>query len=125
MNRVEPKAVEVVVDEPHERAFDPERANGGLRKVDGGPPGRMAFRIEKVGSGRVEVGAVGSEVIHDDVEYDHHARLVSALDEGLEVIGRAVGRVRREGENAVIPPAALAGPLAYRHDLDRRYSQSC
>src|SRR6056297_1836354 len=42
-----------------------------------------------------------------------------AVDHSFQVIGTAVGVVRRIHQDAVIAPASLSGKLCYRHKFDR------
>ena len=62
-------------------------------------------------------------MVVDDVEQHHQAEAVGAVDEALEVIGRAVGCIRRKRQDAIIAPVATTGELGKGHQLDRRDAQ--
>ena len=68
----------------------------------------------------VEVVPGRPEMVVDDVDEHHQAERMGPVDEALEVVRRAVGRVGREGQDAVIAPVAAARELGERHELDRR-----
>ena len=86
------------------------------------PRGVMAIGEERFGIG-VEIIALRPEVVVHHVQQHHHAAHVRLLDEVLEIVGAAVSRVGREGQNAVVSPIALAGKVRQRHQLDRGYAQ--
>ena len=58
-------------------------------------------------------------MIVDDVEEDHQTEIVRGIDQRLQIVGRAIGGVRRERQHAVIAPVAPAGKIIDRHQLDR------
>ncbi len=119
MHGIETQAVEAIFHQPIECVLDEEAAHLGPAKVDGGPPGRGDVAAEKARGVGGEVVPVGPEVVVDDVEEDHQAEAVRRIDQRLQIVGRAIGRVRREGQHAVVPPVALAGEIVDRHQLDR------
>jgi hypothetical protein len=45
-------------------------------------------------------------------------RACAASIRGFQLIGRAIGAIRRERQNAVVPPIALAGKVIDRHQLN-------
>jgi len=62
-------------------------------------------------------------MVVDDIHDDAKAAPVAGVDEGLEPLGSAVGRLRREEVHPVVAPAAAAGKLMRRHELDVRHAQ--
>lgn len=80
------------------------------------PRGRIAIR--EVGTELVEVVALGAEMIENDVENHRDSPTVSRVDETLESLGSAIAVLGGKGVHAVITPAASAGKLRHRHDLD-------
>ena len=66
---------------------------------------------------------VRPEVIVDHVEEHHEAAVVSGIDQALQALRPAVDRVRGIEQHAVITPAAIAGELRHRHELDRRHAE--
>ena len=68
----------------------------------------------------MEVVPVGPEMIVDDIEQHHQPARVRLVDETLEAVGTAIGDVRRVEQDAVVAPAAVAGELRHRHQLDGR-----
>ena len=112
---IEAQAVEVELLEPVERVVDEEVAHRrafGAIEIDAGAPGRlMPIGEEGLGVG-VQVIPGRAEMVVDHVEEDHHAERMGAVDERLEIVGRAVGGVGREGQHAVIAPVAAAGKVA-------------
>ena len=122
---VHAQAVEVVFVEPHQRAREQERAHLVAPVVE---DGRVPFRVEalaRVGMlvqvGAVEAGQavrVGREVRRHPVEDHADARAVQGIDEGLEVLRRAVARGRREVARRLVAPGAVERVLGDRHQLD-------
>src|SRR5581483_467083 len=75
-----------------------------------------------VGEVRAEFAQVvpgRAEVVVDDVEDRGPARSVAGVDQTLEPVRAAVSVARRVQVDAVVTPAAGAGELGDRHDLDR------
>ncbi len=123
VHRVDAQAVEVELGEPVERVVDVEVAHraAALRiEIDRRPPGRDMRRIEERRRVGVQVVAFRAEVVVDDVEQHHQAARVRGVDEALHVVRRAVGRFGREQQHAVVAPAARAGEVGHRHQLDGR-----
>ncbi len=50
-------------------------------------------------------------------------RAVRLVDQALEVVGAAVGRIGGERHDAVVAPVARAGELRKRHQLDRGHAE--
>ena len=95
---VEAQAVEVVFLEPVQRVLDEEVAHDAAAllavEVDAGAPGRLVtLGEERLGVG-VEVVPGRAEVVVDHVEEHHQAERVRPVDEALQVVGPAVGRIR-------------------------------
>ena len=65
----------------------------------------------------------GPDVVVDDVEDHGEPGRVRRVDEAREPVRAAVGAVRREGEHAVVAPAALAREGRDRHQLDRGHAE--
>ena len=78
----------------------------------------MAVREELWGV-EVQVVAVRSEVVVDDVEQDHETASVRRGDQALEPLRPAVGCIGCERQHAVIAPAAAPGKIGDRHQLER------
>lgn len=57
-------------------------------------------------------------MVVDDVEHHAEAEVVGTVDERPQLLGRAVAGLRRKDQRAVIAPAALAGEVVERHDLE-------
>ncbi len=74
---------------------------------------------EDLGGERGQNVPFGPEVVVDDVEVDAEAARVGAVDQRLELLGRAVRGLRGERKHAVVAPVARAGRLRERHQLDR------
>ena len=89
-------------------------------EVDRRAPRRLVPLGEELRRVRVQVVAFGAEVVVDDVEQHHEPARVRGVDEALQILGRAVGRVGRELQHAVVAPVAAAGKVGERHELDRR-----
>ncbi len=115
---VEAQAVEAVFHQPVERVLGEEAAHLGPAEIDGGAPGRGDVGAEEARGIGGEIVPVRPEVVVDDVEEDHQAEAVRGVDQGLQIVGRAIGGVGREGQHAVIAPVALAGEIVDRHELD-------
>ncbi len=119
---VEAQAVEAEFLDPVERVVDEEIAHGtGIVavEVDRCAPGRMVARVEEFRAVAVQVVAFGAEVVVNDVEEDHQVARMGGIDQALEVFGGTVGSVGGEGQHAIVAPAAAAGKVRDRHDLER------
>ena len=122
VDRVEPQAVEVEVADPALGALQHPLAHAvGARvvEVDRLAPERLVL-VGEVGAERLErLRAGGADVVVDDVEQDREALGVGGVDEPLEALRAAVGRVRGRQVDAVVAPAVRARELGDRHQLDR------
>ena len=120
---VEAQPVETIFEQPVERVLGEEAAHLGSPEIDGAAPRRgevVAEEARRVGG---EIVPVRAEVIVDDVEEDHEAEAVRGIDEGLQLVRRAVAAGGRERQHAVVAPVARAGKFVDRHQLDGRDSQ--
>ena len=109
-----------------ERVVEKEAANGGRAvaiEVDGGSPGRAVRAGEEIAAERRQIGALGSEVVVDDIDEDAETGGVSVVDEGAEIIRPAIRARRREERGAVVSPVPTPGKIGERHQLDRRDPQ--
>src|ERR1700736_1023049 len=68
---------------------------------------------------RREIVPLWAEVVVDDVEKNREAARMTSLDQTFEVLGPAIAGRRCVKIGAVIAPAAGAGKLGDRHQLDR------
>ncbi|MNC56542.1 hypothetical protein D3C75_1061480 [compost metagenome] len=66
----------------------------------------------------MQVVAIGAEVVVDHVEDDGQPMAVGAVDQMLELFGRAVGGLGCVGQDAVVAPVAITGKLRQGHQLD-------
>src|SRR3546814_14620054 len=66
----------------------------------------------------MQVIAVRSEVVVDDIDEDHQAERVRRVDQLLEFIRRAVGRVRRIRQHPVVAPVARTREVIEWHQVD-------
>ena len=62
-------------------------------------------------------------MVVDDVDQHGDAVFVAGLDESLEGVGSAVGRLVGEGIGRIVAPRTIAGKLADGHELHRGYAQ--
>src|SRR5690606_14711158 len=108
VDRVEAKAVDVVLLEPVERVFDQKTAHLEAARpveVQRITPG-SAISIREVRPVHGEVVPVRPEVVVNDVEQHGEPARVARIDEALEARRTAVGVVRRIQIDAVVAPAA-------------------
>jgi hypothetical protein len=56
-------------------------------------------------------------VVVDDVQKHHQSALMSGVDQGLQIVGPAVTRIRRVEQHAVIAPVPAARKIGERHEL--------
>ena len=114
MDGIQPQAVEMELLEPIKRVVDHELADVSRIRavvVDGSTP----WRLVPLGEQRrvaAEVVALGAEVVVDHVEEDHQPAPVGGVDESLEILRAAIGRVGREQVDAVVAPVAAPGKSA-------------
>ena len=66
-----------------------------------------------------EIISLGAEMIVDDVEEHHQPAQMCFVDQRLQIIGPAIGAVGRIPQHAIIAPAAAAGEIGQRHQLER------
>src|SRR5207302_5140734 len=118
--------VETVLLEPVERVVNEEVAHGAALLavvVDGRAPRRVMRRVEELRSVGVKVVAFGPEMVVHDVQKNHQRTRMRRIDEALELVRRAITRVGRKWQHAVVAPVASAGKIGQRHELDRGYAQ--
>jgi hypothetical protein len=119
MHGVEAEAIDVEVAHPHEGVVAEEAADlvgAGVLEVDGVTPGGVVLAGE-IGAELAGVVADRAEVVIDDVEDDAEAVAVAGVDEALEGVRAAVVPGGGEDVDAVITPAAIAGPLRDGHEF--------
>ena len=63
-------------------------------------------------------------MVIDDVEDDGDPMAMGGVDEGAEIVGRAVKPGRREEVDAVVAPAEATGKIGHRHLLDHRNAET-
>ena len=122
VHRVESQAVEVVLLDPIQRVVNEEGAYdlaARVVEVDRVTPRRVMPRGEELRRVKMQIVAVGTEVVVDDVEQHHELTLVRALNEAFEIIGRAVAVLGRKRQHAVVAPIVFAARVGERHELDR------
>src|SRR5262245_6596710 len=121
MNRIEPQAVETIAPKPMQRIPDREGADLRNTIIDGMAPRRMGGSEERRRITMQEV-SFRAEMIVDDVEKHHQAARMRCVDQCAQVIGPAIGAVRRIEQDSVVSPVAPASEVGNRHQLDRRQS---
>ena len=92
----------------------------GAVEIDRRAPGRVMPVGEELRRIGVQIISFGAEVVVDHVEHHAEAARMRGGDQRLQIVGRAVGGVGREGQHAVVAPAALAREIRKRHELDHR-----
>jgi hypothetical protein len=125
VDRVEPKAVDVVVADPALGALQhplADRIAVSAVEVDCVPPGCLIFGSEIRSEPIQRLDPRGADVVVDDVEDHLQAMLVRGGDELGKTGGSAVGGVRCRDVHAVISPAVVPGKLGHRHHLDRGHA---
>jgi hypothetical protein len=123
---VHSQAVEAELLDPVERVVHEEVAHRARTlpvEVDGRAPGRSVLGVEELGAVAVQVVAFGAEVVVDHVDQHHQPQAVRRVDQRLQLVGRAVGGIGREMQNAVVAPVALARKVRERHQLDGGHAQ--
>src|SRR6185312_5025867 len=80
------------------------------RLVSAGEEGRRVNR---------QIITVGTEMVVDDVEEETETARVTGLDKALQIVGRAVTRIRSIEQNAVIAPVPRAGKIGDRQQFQR------
>ena len=118
VDRVEAQSVEAVFHDPVERILGEEASDLRSAEVDRRAPGRLEVVAEYGRRVARQIVSVGAEVIVDDVEENHQIKIVRGVDQRLQLVGRPVGRIRRERQHAVVAPVAPAEKIIDRHQLD-------
>ena len=116
---VETQAVEAVFPEPEYGVLDEEITHFRPAEVDGRAPRCVQIVAEELSGKDMNVGAVRTEMVVHDVEEHRDPEAMRGVNERLQLLGRAVGAVRRIGQHAVIAPVVAAGKVCDRHQLDR------
>ena len=57
-------------------------------------------------------------MVVNDVQKDHQTTIVRDIDQGFQIVWRAVAAFGRERQNTVITPIAGAGKFGDRHQFD-------
>ena len=123
IDRVVAQTVEAVFLEPVERIVDEEVAHLPAVlavEVDRLPPQGLVPVAEKGRRIGLQKVALGSEMVVHDVEENHQALPVRRLHEMFQIIRRAITRVGRERQYAVVAPVPSSRKTRNRHQLDRR-----
>ena len=68
----------------------------------------------------MDVCAVWAEMIVDDVQHDHQPQPMGRVHQCLQLVRRAVCRVRRKRQHAVIAPVMRTWEISDRHQFDSR-----
>ena len=112
VDRVEPQPVEVELLDPVERVVDGEVTHRPAVRavvVHRSAPGRVVPLREEARRVERQVVPVRPEVVVDDIEDDRDSPEMGRLDEGLHVLGAAVGLVRSVGQHPVVAPVPTPG----------------
>ena len=125
MDRIKPKSVEAVFGQPHQRVVDEIAVDRRLVDGDGAAPGGVDVGVEEALRIGAEVISVGAEVIVDDVEEYREAEFMGAVDQRLQLVGRAVALSGGVGQHAVIAPVARAAERVDGHEFDRGHAERC
>ena len=118
VHRIQTQAVEAVFEQPHQRVFDEELTHFRTAEIDRGAPGRVLVLAEKAFGVTMQIVAVGTEVVVDDVENHRQAMAVGGVDQVFELFRCAVGGLRCIGQHPVVAPVAITGKLRQRHQFD-------
>ena len=79
------------------------------------------YSVVAIGKIRAELGGVvahWAEVVINNIENDREVACVASVHKALKGFRAAVGFVNGKERGAVVPPAAVAGEVVDRHDLD-------
>ncbi len=125
LGRIEPEPVEVKVLDPIRDIggeIVPRALRAGLVEVEARSPLVAVVVVEIVAAELFEAIADAHMVV-DHVEDHPEPQPMGRIDEGAHVVGRAIGRVRRIEQHAVITPAGLGLEARHRQELDERDAQ--
>ena len=123
VHRIKAQPVEMEFRKPVERVVDVEVAHNaavGTVEVDCRTPRRVMTLREELRCIQMEIVAVGAEVVVHDIEKHHQSACMRRLHEAPQIVGRAVRRLRREQQDAIVAPAAPARKLRHGHELNGR-----
>ncbi len=119
VHRIEAQTVESILHQPKKHVLGEEAAHNRLTEIDRRSPGRRVVLAKELRRVERQVVSVGSEMIVHDVEEDHQAKVVRRVDQRLQCVRRAVGRIGRVRQHAVVAPVAPPGEVVDRHQFDR------
>ena len=115
---IQAQAVKAVVAQPHQGVLDEELAHLRATEVDGCAPGGLPVFAEERAGVLVQVIAVRAEVVVHHIDQHHQPVAMCLVDQRTQLLGAAIGVLRRIGQHAVVTPVALAGELPQRHQFD-------
>ena len=110
-----------ILGDPVPRVIDDESADeirAGPVEIDGAAPRRRVQRRDVGGVELGQVGALGPEVVVDDVEDHGEVECVRGIDQFTQIVGAAVGARRCVEADAVIAPVPASWKIGDRHQLD-------
>jgi hypothetical protein len=117
------QAIEAIFLQPVQRVVEEEVAHLRRSKSIAGPHGVFTPSRKNGLAYCAQIIAVRSEVVIDHVEEDHQTETMRGVDQCLQFIGRAVGRIGRVGQHAVVTPIAAAAEVVERHQFDGRHAE--
>ena len=88
--------------QPVERIFGKESPHLQTAEVNGVTPGGVRALLRKMRRVMCEEAAFGPEVVVHHFEKNHQSEAMRRVDQRLEVVWRAIRRMRRIGQHAVI-----------------------
>ncbi|CAM4231952.1 hypothetical protein DEMA109039_12130 [Deinococcus marmoris] len=120
---VQAQAIEAVLVEPHQRVASHVAAHVDLGVIQAHAPGAGKALGKVAGAVAGQIIARRTKMVVHHVQQHAQTQPVRGVDEGHQLLGPSVGRVRRVHCHAVVAPAALAVVSGQRHHLNGRDAQ--
>ncbi len=123
---IEPQSIEAIDLKPHSGIVEhelPDAVTVRAIVVDRIAPGRPD-QVREVRSVVIQIITIGSEVVVDHIEQNGESLCMAGCDKSGEILGRAIGRLRRKQIDAVVTPAVLTRKGRKWHDFNMGHAKA-
>ena len=114
---IKAQAVQTVLRQPVERCVGDVLPHRLALVGDAAAPRRHSMLIKKRGRQQRQIVPLRAEVVEHDIQHHGKPQPVRGVDKRVEILRRAVRRVRGIQQHPVVPPAAGTAKLGDGHDF--------
>src|SRR5262245_26727222 len=125
MDRIQAQAINMILLDPHADIVQykgPHCIAAPVVVIDRPPPRRLVTVCE-VRPKFLEIIALWTQVVIDDVKKESQLGCMTGVDEALQAMRTPIAIVWRVGMDTIVAPVARARKLGHRHKLQSRYPQ--